>query len=69
VFTDTEIGLKIAYDRNLNATVREAQAIIDAKTAQIGALSRALRAARDELAHERALRILSDLRLEELLAQ
>ena len=69
MFTDAEIGMKIYFDRQLDATVREAQSIIDRKAAQIGALSRALREARDQLAHERARRILSDLRVEELLAQ
>lgn len=46
MFTDTEIGLKIGYDRQLRATTNEAQAIIDDKNGTIVALQRQLAAER-----------------------
>lgn len=67
MFTDGEIGLKIAYDRNLSAVVQNAQAIIDCKSMSLDAACAEIRRMQNELALERAARIAAELRIEKLL--
>ena len=66
MFSDAEIGMKLAFDRNLSATVTEAQMIIDRKQVEVDALTRALNQTREELKRERARRLIAQIRLEDL---
>jgi hypothetical protein len=67
MFTDREIGLKIAYDRDMRVTTGHAQAIIDRKHAELVAAHAEIRRLRQELALERSARIAAELRIEKLL--
>jgi hypothetical protein len=67
MFTDTEVALKIGYDRTIRAYERGARAIVDRKDSEIAMLTAALQDARAELAQERAKRIAAELRIEEIL--
>ena len=67
MFTDAEVGLKIAYDRNLTTVVLDAQAIIDRKAMSLDAAHGEIRRLRNELALERAARIAAELFIEKLL--
>jgi hypothetical protein len=67
MFTDGEIGLKMAYDRNTRALTAHAQSMIDGQSAEIAALATALAAARAEVRVERAKRLAAELRLERVL--
>lgn len=45
MFTDAEIGLKMAHDRNIRAMTNEAQVIIDGQGNELARLRRQLAAA------------------------
>lgn len=67
MFTYTEIGLKMGYDRAIAAMADEAQAIIDRKAASLDVAHAEIRRLQRELALERAVRIAAELKLEKLL--
>lgn len=46
MFTDTEIGLMMRHNREMNTLTRDAQALVDHKDRQIAKLHRALEATR-----------------------
>lgn len=64
MFTDSEVGLKMRFDRDVAAISAEAQSIVDGKNRQINALMRELAAVRDELKTERAKRLLAEGKLD-----
>ena len=67
MITDTELGLKMGYDRTIRALEVGAQRIVDRQGDEIAMLTRALQDARNELAQERARRIAAEIKIERLL--
>jgi ABC-type transporter Mla subunit MlaD len=64
--TDTEMALAMRFNREIDATVSNAQAIVDSKNASIDSLRAALRTALAELEDEKALRHAAEMRLDRL---
>jgi hypothetical protein len=60
VFTDAEIAMKWAYDRNLQATLNEAQWIINRKHRELEDLELVLDKTRADLAREREQRLAAE---------
>ena len=67
MFTDTEIGMTLAHDREMAGVVGEANDIIAGKNVTIARLQIALAESHRQLARERAKRMAVELRLEKVL--
>ncbi len=65
-FTDNELGLAMKFRRDVDATVSDAQAIVDSKNASIDTLRATVRALLADLEDEKALRHAAELRLDRL---
>jgi hypothetical protein len=65
-FTDAEVGLQIAHDREMNRTVRHAQSVVDRQDSEILLLRSALAKSQQALRDERAARVAVEIELEDL---
>jgi hypothetical protein len=66
MFSDTEIGLVLAHDRELRAHTAQAQGLLHSKNDEIALLRGALAAARRDLGLERAERLALEFELARL---
>lgn len=64
--SDLEAGLAMRYNREVRDLTRDAQALVDAKDADIVALRRALRDTLDRLEAETAARLVAEHKLRKL---
>jgi hypothetical protein len=67
MFSDTEIGLVLAHDRELRSHTAQAQGLLDAKNSEIGLLRAALAKALEGQRIERAARIAAEAELDAVL--